>query len=264
MSTHKRLRALAAKKDSDAASTHSTECSICLMSVAVGDFPEYRGIRILIITQPCQSLFVAPCSHVWHFKCIRTLLNDHKTYPQFLCPNCRAVTDLEAEVDDLTEQWEEDESEQGNRQSPNDSAKVNDFNVQSFINNNNRDDADLALSARQLSLSAPADGLTLQGPTAALEGPTPSAVQRSLSDDDFPVELQETGEEWTQRASTPMNAAAQPLTPQVSAEEVQLTDGPLTPRNDAGPFVFDGSAGREAGGRLSAALAAGTEVTATT
>lgn len=34
MSTHKRLRALA-KKDSDTTSTHSTECSICLMPVAV-------------------------------------------------------------------------------------------------------------------------------------------------------------------------------------------------------------------------------------
>ncbi|MCJ1308989.1 hypothetical protein MMC25_002644 [Agyrium rufum] len=88
--THKRLRALSKpeskqdnKKDSDTASTHTSECSICLMSVA-----------------PCQSLFVAPCSHVWHFKCIRPILTDMKTYPQFLCPNCRAVADLEADVDD--------------------------------------------------------------------------------------------------------------------------------------------------------------------
>lgn len=37
-STHKRLRNLAKpaiKKDGDAASTHTSECSICLMSVAV-------------------------------------------------------------------------------------------------------------------------------------------------------------------------------------------------------------------------------------
>jgi hypothetical protein len=28
-------------------------------------------------------------------------------------------------------------------------------------------------------------------------------------------------------------------------------DGPMTPRNDAGPFVFDGSAGRASGARMS-------------
>lgn len=38
MTTHKRLRDLAKsapKKDADAASIHSSECSICLMSIAV-------------------------------------------------------------------------------------------------------------------------------------------------------------------------------------------------------------------------------------
>lgn len=38
VTTHKRLRDLAKsapKKDEDAASTHSSECSICLMSIAV-------------------------------------------------------------------------------------------------------------------------------------------------------------------------------------------------------------------------------------
>jgi hypothetical protein len=31
-------------------------------------------------------------------------------------------------------------------------------------------------------------------------------------------------------------------------------EGPMTPRNDAGPFVFDGSAGRASGGRVAASL----------
>merc|ERR1712137_1519212 len=30
----------------------------------------------------------------------------------------------------------------------------------------------------------------------------------------------------------------------------RVQDGPMTPRNDAGPFVLDGSAGRAAGNRL--------------
>ncbi|KAK3045010.1 hypothetical protein LTS18_014790, partial [Coniosporium uncinatum] len=91
--THKRLRNLAKSqpKDGDATSSHSSECSICLMSIA-----------------PCQSLFVAPCSHVWHYKCIRPILNG-STYPNFLCPNCRAVADLEADVDDQVDEWDDDE-----------------------------------------------------------------------------------------------------------------------------------------------------------
>ena len=32
------------------------------------------------------------------------------------------------------------------------------------------------------------------------------------------------------------------------AERIISGEGPLTPRNNAGPFVFDGSAGRDAGG----------------
>ncbi|KKY21134.1 hypothetical protein UCRPC4_g03830 [Phaeomoniella chlamydospora] len=57
---------------------NSGECSICLSSV--------------------MSLFVAPCAHVWHFKCIYPLIIG-KRYPHFTCPNCRAVWNLEEEVD---------------------------------------------------------------------------------------------------------------------------------------------------------------------
>jgi len=67
--------------------------------------------RITDNFQPCQSLFVAPCSHVWHYKCIRPILNDHRTWPQFLCPNCRAVADLEADVDDPYDYEEQGDEE---------------------------------------------------------------------------------------------------------------------------------------------------------
>ncbi|KAK9453416.1 hypothetical protein V1511DRAFT_462235 [Dipodascopsis uninucleata] len=82
VSAHTRLQNLTGPLTSAGAgnSNQQQECSICLVSVA-----------------PCQSLFVAPCSHVWHYKCIRPIII--KNYPQFLCPNCRAVCDLEAEVE---------------------------------------------------------------------------------------------------------------------------------------------------------------------
>ena len=54
------------------------ECCICLYALA-----------------PFQALFVSPCSHTYHFKCIRPLL---LSYPGFQCPICRTYSDLEASV----------------------------------------------------------------------------------------------------------------------------------------------------------------------
>ncbi|KAF2161367.1 hypothetical protein M409DRAFT_59083 [Zasmidium cellare ATCC 36951] len=81
---HKRLFKSALKtknRDSDAMSVNSSECSICLNPVA-----------------PCQALFVAPCSHVWHYKCVRNLIHGPQ-WPNFVCPNCRFVADLDADVE---------------------------------------------------------------------------------------------------------------------------------------------------------------------
>ncbi|CAN6626017.1 hypothetical protein TRVA0_010S02542 [Trichomonascus vanleenenianus] len=62
------------------ASRDLQECAICLLPVS-----------------PLQALFIAPCSHAWHYKCIRPLII--KPYPHFLCPNCRTVCDLEADIE---------------------------------------------------------------------------------------------------------------------------------------------------------------------
>ncbi|KAG0167824.1 hypothetical protein DFQ28_003229 [Apophysomyces sp. BC1034] len=77
------------------------ECVICLYALA-----------------PFQALFVAPCSHTYHYKCIRPLL---QSYPGFQCPICRTYSDLEAsvavEADELMEtQPREDNQAQGARQ----------------------------------------------------------------------------------------------------------------------------------------------------
>lgn len=65
-----------------------TDCCICLYSVSV-----------------CQALFIAPCSHVYHYKCIRPLINRH--FPGFQCPLCRTFADLEAEVE-RDDAWQEE------------------------------------------------------------------------------------------------------------------------------------------------------------
>lgn len=56
------------------------DCSICLSKI-----------------KPCQAVFISPCSHSWHYQCVRRLLMN--SYPQFVCPNCRSVCDLEASID---------------------------------------------------------------------------------------------------------------------------------------------------------------------
>lgn len=56
-------------------------CSICLESIG-----------------QCQALFVSPCSHWWHYPCIRPLLV--KNYPHFSCPNCKALCHLEADLEE--------------------------------------------------------------------------------------------------------------------------------------------------------------------
>ncbi|KAF2485905.1 SMAD/FHA domain-containing protein, partial [Neohortaea acidophila] len=80
-SAHKRILNNNQAGGSEATATGSSECSICLNPVA-----------------PCQALFVAPCSHVWHYKCIRNLIEGRNS-PNFMCPNCRFVADLDADVE---------------------------------------------------------------------------------------------------------------------------------------------------------------------
>ncbi|KAI7901189.1 SMAD/FHA domain-containing protein [Cokeromyces recurvatus] len=61
------------------------ECCICLYAIA-----------------PFQALFVAPCSHSFHFKCCYPLLQNY--YPGFNCPLCRSYADLNASVSIDTEE----------------------------------------------------------------------------------------------------------------------------------------------------------------
>ncbi|KAG8925329.1 hypothetical protein FRC02_009770 [Tulasnella sp. 418] len=75
----KQLRTLQAG-DSDPKARTVGDCCICLFSVGV-----------------CQSLFIAPCSHAFHYKCIRPMLELH--HPGFSCPLCRTFADLEADVE---------------------------------------------------------------------------------------------------------------------------------------------------------------------
>ncbi|EPQ51198.1 SMAD/FHA domain-containing protein, partial [Gloeophyllum trabeum ATCC 11539] len=57
-----------------------SDCCICLFGITIH-----------------QALFIAPCSHSFHYKCIRPLLDSH--HPAFSCPVCRTYADLEEDVE---------------------------------------------------------------------------------------------------------------------------------------------------------------------
>ncbi|KAF2264831.1 hypothetical protein CC78DRAFT_553343 [Lojkania enalia] len=234
--THQRLRNLAktTKKDDDNASTHTSECSICLMSIA-----------------PCQSLFVAPCSHVWHYKCIRPILNG-PTWPNFLCPNCRAVADLEADVEDPGEfeEWDDEVAEANgekqesepqedrhitprastmglaNGDQTNASGQISLMDLENALSNVNIIDSLNGIANQPVQSANPAT------PPQRLISPTPSS---SITQ---PVAINVTASNEFSGLSPLRHTEPNGLSPERAPE------CPMTPRNDAGPFVLDGSAGR--------------------
>lgn len=80
------------------------DCCICasphIILTSYLHFPGLFGVTIR------QALFIAPCSHTFHYKCIRPLLESH--HPAFSCPLCRTFADLEEDVEVEIEAVEED------------------------------------------------------------------------------------------------------------------------------------------------------------
>ncbi|KAI8811099.1 hypothetical protein BJ742DRAFT_754097 [Cladochytrium replicatum] len=73
----------------DPTEASATDCCICLCAMS-----------------PAQALFLAPCSHCYHYKCVSTLLGSNL---MFQCPLCRQVANLDANVTNENEDEEEEE-----------------------------------------------------------------------------------------------------------------------------------------------------------
>lgn len=202
---------------------------------------------------------MAPCSHVWHYKCIRPILNG-ATWPNFLCPNCRAVADLEADVEDPGEfeVWDDDiaqangetvangDSSQNRHVTP--KASTNALNAPSDSSAQQHGQISFADLEAAISNIAIADAL---GGIAAQPNPGPATPPRNLtpvasSSVTQPVAINITGANDASGLSPLFPHAANGLSPDRAPE------CPMTPRNDAGPFVLDGSgsAGRASGQRM--------------
>jgi hypothetical protein len=254
-----------------AAQSYSQDCSICLNSIAVRCSTARLPCSTGFVTnsrpqQPCQCLFVAPCSHTWHYKCIRSLLSSPH-YPIFTCPNCRAAADLEAEVED-PEEWEQMELDDG--QQPPTQATSNGERGASLV-------PALALPRRSrestrvlpapVQLTPPPDldtmdvtmhvdasdhgttGLSSNGRSGSRDRSTNSRQMVSHATS-APVPIPSFSTTTGQRVAAGTNTSAlrgQTGTPSPTEHNPVLHnhhEGPITPRNDAGPWVFDGSGGR--------------------
>ncbi|KYK61841.1 FHA domain containing protein [Drechmeria coniospora] len=207
VAAHKRLRTMASNGAASTVSSTSQDCSICLNSIA-----------------PCQSLFVAPCSHTWHFKCVRSLLSSPQ-YPIFFCPNCRASADLEADVDEPDGEWQQlDEELCGDDRE----AADQDQPPHGLPASTSTPAADLTVQD--------ADGMDVTVNVAALDGPSgPATNLPHAATEPLPIRNPSSG---ARRVDD--------LRENRSPSPVINGEGPITPRNNAGPWVFDGSAGQRA------------------
>lgn len=223
-------------------------------------------------------MFVAPCSHTWHYKCVRRIING-PTWPTFNCPNCRAVADLEADVEDPfpDAEWEEadpadvekdpvdapipqtsvtpsvqlqgsgranlgDENtthgipgHDATHDTTGDDTTGSESELQQAMNHLNiesHDDSVTNPPQESHSLTAPVNIRAGRSSARSENGSNAGAADRNLG--------------------TFLRSDRTPSPNDRVPDIISGQDGPLTPRNDAGPFIFDGSAGRAAGARMSA------------
>lgn len=173
---------------------------------------------------------MAACAHVWHYKCIRRLLHG-PDYPMFQCPNCRAYTDLDAEVDDTPDANE-------------DSALTTPPNAR---DNPRQDDSDSAGAQHELQLeetqtpenahtttNAADDALMTGVDNLRIQGESTDSGERTPH-----IDIPNAGQVQLSR-----NSGSNNLRRDAAAVGMNFEDCPLTPRNDMGPLALDGRAGR--------------------
>ncbi|KAI2471416.1 RING finger protein [Annulohypoxylon bovei var. microspora] len=209
MATHKRLRDL-----TSSSSAHAQDCSICLNAIA-----------------PCQSLFVAPCSHTWHYKCIREMLTG-PSWPIFICPNCRATADLDAEVDEPSDEWQQLDSGIEDTQEEKPNRLVSQANE--MVESPATSPIDSNGDEHQLSNEVDAGDMTMQIDSDTVQ----TVLLRHAATEPVPIPNA------TPRISGGDRSTSNRTPSPNSHPLANGHEGPITPRNDAGPWVFDGNPAR--------------------
>ncbi|KAF4262193.1 hypothetical protein KXV68_008963 [Aspergillus fumigatus] len=217
------------------------ECSICLGSVL----------------RPYQCLFMAACAHVWHYKCISRLIHTPE-YPMFQCPNCRAYTDLSAEVDDSNDANDVDTSkENDDSQEP---AQTSAAETSNGIQEPSAESDTAAAPTQERTESSrqtrdvPADeGLAdnIENMRLQDDSPSPSEAEAERTPNVASASPEPVVSNIASAPTTGSDASIPPSQPVAIRQARSNTpfrsessdDNPLTPRNDSGPLAFDGRAG---------------------
>ena len=165
------------------------------------------------------------------FKCIRTLLTPN--WPSFQCPNCRAYADLDADVDQPEVEDSEDEDYQEAI------AASHPTNVQASTATSTDETAAAGVpngAASEEELSSMMNSASLRGSS---ETPAAEEVIQSYPPASQPVPIVASTSAPVNDL-TPLRSATPTSTAQFSlaAGLGSIPDGPQTPRNDVGPFIF--------------------------
>lgn len=199
---------------------------------------------------------MAACAHVWHYKCISRLLHS-PDYPMFQCPNCRAFTDLSAEVDDSNdnEAVKEKEKEEAAEAAPEANPDEPRSETQSPANaepanGDEETQGHLEPHAEEPDIVTDVENLHLQDDhapeadtedTRSTDSPVPHASNDDLARS---ATVNIPGWQPTQPLNVPSGRQAH-LRADTPVRSETSDDNPLTPRNDSGPLAFDGRAGMQ-------------------
>ena len=223
------------------------------------------GIQLTSSKRPYQCLFMAACAHVWHYKCVSRLIHT-PDYPIFQCPNCRAYTDLSAEVDDSNDIVEEEPKENASSnaeqsqprsgtQSPaleNNSTPIPPEDTSTPEPEPEMSGSDLPAEA---GLAVNIDNMHLHDEehrahtenTPNADSPTPAPTSNPTSN---PTNVHHSPNIDIPGSQTASPSPGAPLTRPANVRSDTATraaemseDNPLTPRNDSGPLAFDGWTG---------------------
>lgn len=184
-------------------------------------------------------------------------------YPHFVCPNCRTVADLEAELDDpfANGEWEDAPADAAEESSPEVEASTaapatigEERSQENAIPERLPAEQDIQRDSSDVEPASDADshpsGENRRTPSS--DSDSPPAVETSASSvqavDIVPRRsISEAQIGFSQLPHRPKLENSTERTPSpsgISAIAEGMPEGPMTPRNDFGPFVFDGSAGR--------------------
>lgn len=143
-------------------------------------------------------------------------------YPIFVCPNCRAGADLEADVDEPSEDWEhlDEDVMDTDKKEPESKPEEEESAAPEATDASSPDLNAMDVTVTMSPAESPNGQLPSNLPHAASE---PLPIRNPASGSGRVGHLRENG------SPSPSSSGA---------------EGPITPRNNAGPWVFDGSAGR--------------------